>query len=90
MGLPPSPQYALKTNNKYQWYFKVYCGDRQNTFGYFYLRSWLQRMPLTRDLKSNLKTAKSREYLAYAVNYIWQDVVTSLANMRRTNSSDRT
>lgn len=89
ISLPPSPQYALKTDNKYQWYFKVYCGDRSNTSEYFYVKAWVQRVALTSELESQLKTAKSGEYTAYAVNYIWQDAVTNLADMRRINSGDR-
>jgi hypothetical protein len=86
ISLPQSPQYALKTNNKYQWYFKVYCGAAQNTSEYFYVKAWVQLLPLTSQLESQLKTAKSGEYTAYAVNYIWQDAVTNLADKRRINS----
>ena len=28
--LPPNPQYALKEDLKYHWYFQVYCGEPQN------------------------------------------------------------
>lgn len=84
--LPQSPQYALKTNNKYQWYFKVNCGDSQNTSEYFYVKAWVQRVALTSQLESQLNTAKPGEYIVYAVNDIWQDAVTSLAEMRRINS----
>lgn len=90
ISLPQSPEYALKTNNKYQWYFKVYCGDRQNTSEYFSVKAGVQRVALTSQLESQLKAAKPREYNAYAVNYIWQDAVTNLADMRQSNSSDRT
>ena len=89
ISLPPSPQYALKTDNKYQWYFKVYCGDPQNTSEYFYVKSWVQRVALTSQLESQLKAAKSGEYFAYAVNQIWQDALTNLADMRQINSGDR-
>ncbi|MBW4572355.1 MAG: DUF928 domain-containing protein [Tolypothrix carrinoi HA7290-LM1] len=89
ISLPQNPQYALKTNNKYQWYFKVYCGAAQNTSEYFYVKAWVQRVALTSQLESQLKTAKSGEYITYAVNYIWQDAVTNLADIRRTNSGDR-
>lgn len=87
ISLPQSPQYALKTNNKYQWYFKVYCGAAQNTSEYFYVKAWVQRVALTSQLESQLKTAKSEEYITYAVNDIWQDAVTNLADKRRINLS---
>ncbi|MHC5832903.1 MAG: DUF928 domain-containing protein [Nostoc sp.] len=80
----------MKQDFKYQWYFKVYCGDRQTTSEYFYINAWVQRMPVTNNLESQLRTAKPREYVAYAVNYIWQNAVTNLAELRRTNSGDRT
>ncbi len=89
ISLPPSPQYALKTDNKYQWYFKVYCGNEQNTSEYFYVKAWVQRVALTSQLESQLKTAKPEEYNAYAVNYIWQDALTNLADKRRINSGSR-
>jgi hypothetical protein len=94
ISLPQSPQYALKTNNKYQWYFFVYCGDtpkeslreRSNTSEYFSVNAWVERVALTSQLESQLKTAKPGEYTVYAVNYIWQDAVTNLAQMRQINS----
>ena len=89
ISLPQSPQYALKINNKYQWYFKVYCGAAQNTSEYFYVKAGVQRIALTSELESQLKTAKSGEYITYAANDIWQDAVTNLADKRRINSGDR-
>ncbi|MEH2179235.1 DUF928 domain-containing protein [Nostoc sp.] len=89
ISLPSSQQYALKTDNKYQWYFKVFCGDTQTTSEYYYVKAWVQRVPLTSKLESQLKTAKPRAYTAYAVNHIWQDAITNLADMRRTNSASR-
>lgn len=86
ISLPQSPQYALKQDNKYQWYFKVYCGNEQNTSDYYYVKASVQRVALTPNLESQLKAAKPEEYTAYAVNQIWQDAVTNLADMRRTNS----
>ncbi|BAZ21343.1 hypothetical protein NIES4073_22210 [Kalymmatonema gypsitolerans NIES-4073] len=84
--LPQNPQYALKQDNKYQWYFKVYCGNPENTSDYYYVKAWVQKVALTPNLESQLKAAKPKEYTAYAVNQIWQDAVTNLADMRRTNS----
>ena len=46
-------------------------------------------MPLTSEVESQLKTAKFKAYTVYAVNHIWQDAVTNLAQMRRTNSGSR-
>ncbi len=84
--LPQNPQYALKQDNKYQWYFKVYCGDPENTSDYYYVKAWVQKVAITPNLENQLKAAKPGEYTAYAVNQIWQDALTNLADMRRTNS----
>ncbi|WP_017317979.1 DUF928 domain-containing protein [Mastigocladopsis repens] len=86
INLPENPQYALKQDNKYQWYFKVYCGNPQNTSDYYYVKAWVQRVALTPNLESQLKAAKPKEYTAYAVNNIWQDALTNLVNLRRINS----
>ncbi len=86
ISLPQNPQYALKQDNLYQWYFKVYCGNTQNTSNYYYVQAWVQRVALTPNLESQLRTAKSEEYIAYAVNQIWQDALTNLAQ-RRANSA---
>ncbi|MBR8836069.1 MAG: DUF928 domain-containing protein [Stigonema ocellatum SAG 48.90 = DSM 106950] len=83
ISLPPHPQFALKINKKYQWYFKVYCGAAQKTSDYFYVNASLQRVALTPDMENRLKTAKVREYVVYTNNHIWYDAVTNLADMRR-------
>ncbi|GAA6617168.1 DUF928 domain-containing protein [Scytonema sp. NUACC26] len=84
--LPQNPQYALKQNNKYQWYFKVYCGEPENTSDYYYVKAWVQRVALTPNLENQLKAAKPGKYTVYVVNQIWQDALTNLADMRRINS----
>jgi hypothetical protein len=89
INLPPNPQYALKQNSKYNWYFKVYCGQAQNQRQYFYVNAWVQRVALTSNLQQQLKTAKPREYTAYGANDIWYDAVTNLAELCRTNPNDR-
>ncbi len=86
ISLPQNPQYALKQDNKYQWYFKVYCGNPENTSDYYYVKAWVQKVALTPNLENQLKAAKPGEYTAYADNQIWQDALTNLADMRRTNS----
>ena len=90
ISLPQNTQYALKQDNKYQWYFKVYCGNPENTSDYYYVKAWVQKVALTPNLESQLKAAKPKEYTAYAVNQIWQDALTNLADMRRTNSGSST
>jgi Domain of Unknown Function (DUF928) len=88
INLPLNSQYSLKIGKKYHWYFKVYCGDRQKTSENVYVDGWLERVALTPELESQLKAAKSREYIAYAVNNIWHDALTNLADLRRTDGSN--
>lgn len=86
--MSPNPQYALKQNSKYNWYFKVYCGQAQNQREYAYVVAWVQRVALAPGLQQQLKTASPREYTAYGANDIWYDALTNLAELRRTNPSD--
>ena len=89
LRLPPNPQYALKQDLKYHWYFRIYCGQPQDQPEYFYVDAWVRRVSLTPDLQKQLGTAKPRDYTAYAANNIWYDAVTHLAQLRRTNPGDR-
>jgi hypothetical protein len=85
ISLPPNPQYALKQNSKYHWFFRVYCGDPKNQPEYIFVDAWMQRVALTPDLQRQLATAKPREYNAYAAHNVWYDAVTNLAELRRAN-----
>ncbi|MBD2536265.1 DUF928 domain-containing protein [Nostoc flagelliforme FACHB-838] len=87
--LPRNLQSALKINKNYQWYFKVFCGDPQQMPEYFYVKAWIQRVPLNSNLESQLKKTQSREYTTYALNQIWQDALTNLATLRRSNPNSR-
>ena len=89
LRLPPNPKYAFKQDLKYHWYFRLYCGQPQNQPEYFYVDTWIQRVPLTPDLQKQLGKAELREYAAYATNNIWYDAITSLAELRRTNPNNR-
>ncbi|MGF1603224.1 MAG: DUF928 domain-containing protein [Thermosynechococcaceae cyanobacterium] len=43
INLPNKPQYALKLNQEYQWYFQLYCGDPATQPEYFYVDAWIKR-----------------------------------------------
>ena len=87
--LPHNSQSALKINKNYQWYFKVFCGNPQRTPEYFYVNAWIQRVPLNFDLENQLKRTQSQEYTTYALSQIWQDALTNLATLRRSNPNSR-
>ncbi|WP_414543902.1 DUF928 domain-containing protein [Nostoc sp. CCY0012] len=87
---PSQPQYALKTNQEYHWYFEIYCGDRQTTSDHVFVDGFVQKQMLPGILDSESQTAESREYLTYSTNNIWHDGLTHLGQLRRANPQDAT
>ncbi len=88
--LPTQPQYSLKIDKKYHWYFHIYCGDIEKTSDNFYVDGFVQRQALTEALDNQLKSAKPKEYIVYSVNNIWYDALTNLGQLRRTNPQNAT
>lgn len=86
--LPQNPQYALKPNLKYHWYFNIYCSPTQKSSVYF-VDAWVRRVTLTPQLQQQLNNAKSQKYKVYIANNIWYDAITNLGELRRNNSGDR-
>ncbi|MBN3880803.1 MULTISPECIES: DUF928 domain-containing protein [unclassified Nostoc] len=90
ISLPSRSQYSLKADKKYHWYFHIYCGDPQKISDNFYVDGFVQKKVMTEALHSQLKTAKSREYIVYSSNNIWYDALTNLGQLRRANPQDAT
>ncbi|MEH2258246.1 DUF928 domain-containing protein [Nostoc sp.] len=88
--LPAQPQYSLKVDKEYHWYFHIYCGDVEKTSDNFYVDGFVQRQVLTEALDSQLKSAKPKEYIVYSANNIWYDALTNLGQQRRTNPQNAT
>ncbi|MBN4003261.1 MAG: DUF928 domain-containing protein [Nostoc sp. LPT] len=88
--LPAQPQYFLKVDKKYHWYFHIYCGDIEKTSDNFYVDGFVQRQVLTEALNSQLKLAKPKEYIVYSANNIWYDALTNLGQQRRINPQNAT
>lgn len=86
--LPAQPQYFLKADKKYHWYFHIYCGDVEKTSDNFYVDGFVQRQVLTQALDSQLKAVEPRKYIAYSANNIWYDALTNLGQLRRANSQN--
>ncbi|MEM7553292.1 MAG: DUF928 domain-containing protein [Cyanobacteria bacterium P01_A01_bin.84] len=80
--LPSQPKYALKEGEKYQWYFKVFCGEPDKKTQYFHVNAWVKRIAATPALVQQLKANKSQEYKVYAKNNILHDALSSLATSR--------
>ncbi|MBH8574931.1 DUF928 domain-containing protein [Nostocaceae cyanobacterium CENA369] len=88
--LPAQPQYFLKADKKYHWYFHIYCGDPEKTSDNFYVDGFVQRQVLTEALDSQLKSAKPKEYIVYNANNIWYDTLTNLGQQRHINPQNAT
>lgn len=87
---PSQPQYALKANQEYHWYFEIYCGDRQTTSDHVFVDGFIQRQMLPGILDNESTTAESKEYLTYSANNIWHDALTKLGQLRRANPHNAT
>jgi Domain of Unknown Function (DUF928) len=75
--------YALETGKLYNWYFSVIC-DADKLSRNSTVRGWVQRTEPPLDLQRNLREAPYFEqYLAYANNDLWFEMVSSLVNIRR-------
>jgi len=82
VNLPKESKYALKEGEKYQWYFKVFCGNADTSPEYFYVSAWVQRVAVTPALKQELEANKSQQYKVYAKNNIVYDAISNLAAFR--------
>jgi hypothetical protein len=89
--LPPS-QASLQVGKMYHWFFKVrvQCDQKQPT-KLDYADGWVQRVNQNSTLTEQLKQAEIQEEATlYAVNGIWYDAITSLAELRLTNPKNET
>ncbi len=80
-------QVSLETNKWYSWSFLLYC-DSQKSSSPIIVEGWVQRVPLSPNLKSQLTQAKSRADIVYARNMIWYDAINHLAELRLKNPKD--
>lgn len=88
INLPSSPEYSLKTGQKYHWYFKVYCGEQKSEDGYYYVDSWIERVALTPELEMKLQNAQSAAHWTYFDKNIWYDALTTLGKLLQANSTN--
>jgi hypothetical protein len=86
VNLPPT-EASLQVGKMYHWFFKVrvQCDKKQPT-KLDYADGWVQRVNQNSTLTEQLKQAEIPEKATlYAVNGIWYDAITSLAELRLTN-----
>jgi hypothetical protein len=96
LSLPKNPQYSLKTNNTYHWYFKLFC-DREEAVSqdssdekYIYVDASIERVALTDRLGHQSTKIASRDYITYAENNLWYDAIDHLANLRLSEPKEQT
>jgi hypothetical protein len=79
----------LESGKNYYWQFSMLC-DPKNASLDPYVDGWVQRVTLTEDISNNLARASDSEKVdIYATAGIWQDALTTLADLRQNNPSDR-
>lgn len=88
ISLPSEPPYSLKIGQKYHWYFKIYCREKELEPKYFYVDAWIKRIALNKELDLKLKSIKSHKYFTYLNEKIWYDAITDLGQILQTNSQD--
>jgi hypothetical protein len=79
---PSVPQYALTLDQKYHWYFRVFCDRRKTQSEYIYVDAWIQRVSLGSQVDTQLTTNKPENYLDFVDYDIWYDGLTNLAMLR--------
>ena len=80
---PSSPEYALALEQKYHWYFRVFCDPSQTQAEYIYVDSWIQKVSFGSTVDSELKAQKPANYLDYVDRDLWYDALTHLATLRQ-------
>lgn len=82
-----SSKVPLEINKWYRWSFKLFCSSEKLSVPTM-VRGWVQRIPLSPELRSQLDAAKPREDIVYTRNLIWYDAIAHLAELRLNNSSN--
>lgn len=79
----------LEPGKNYYWQFSLFCDPKNPSLDPF-VDGWVQRVSLTEDISNNLATASDSEKVdIYAAAGIWQDALTTLADLRQNNPNDR-
>ena len=86
----PETAPALKVDQDYLWYFSVVCQPNDRLKDVF-VSAWVQRVKPDKKVTDSLKRAIPRDRPAiYADASLWYDTISSLADLRRSNSRDTT
>jgi hypothetical protein len=85
-GLPP-----LAVGKDYHWSFALICSTQETSdnSGIVYTEGWIQRIEADAQLQARLASATEQDRPSiYAEAGIWQDAITSLATLRRTQPTN--
>ncbi|HEY9725211.1 MAG TPA: DUF928 domain-containing protein [Chroococcales cyanobacterium] len=83
----PDTAPPLVVGQKYLWQVAVYCSNPEESLN---ASSWIERVPLDRTLATRIDRATAREKPAlYAEAGIWQDTVSTLAELLYRNPNDQ-
>lgn len=84
----PDDAPPLQEGKDYQWYFNVICKPSERVQDTF-VTAWVQRVKPNETLAQSLKTTSTRQRPnLFAQAGIWQDTLTTLAELRRANPTD--
>ncbi len=79
--LPQKAEYALQTDKKYHWYFRVYCNYKEDKSDYVFVDAWLKKETISLPLRLQLQKAKPQQYKIYIANQLWYEAFTDLAKL---------
>jgi hypothetical protein len=82
--LPPTAP-SLEVGKRYHWFFTVNCDQAEPVL----VEGWIGRAALNPSLKRQLQQATPQQSIAlYKRSGIWQEALTTLAQLRRQNPDD--
>jgi hypothetical protein len=85
LKVPTKPHNALKTGQRYHWYFKTYCGGTDDSSGYVYVDAWIKKIALNSATKEQLEANKLNDAQVFINHNLWYEAVNSLAIKRLEN-----
>lgn len=86
----PAAAPELAVNKNYRWTVAIVCNEKRPSQN-INARAWIERVPVTSELKQKLATAKteSDRALVYTSSGIWNDGLTILNQLQSTNPTSK-
>lgn len=86
--IPAKPQYSLKLNDNYRWYFLLNCTGQTDEPD-LVVDGWVRRRLRNFQLKDQIEVVKPTEYIPYSKKQIFYDTITNLAEQHFANPQNR-